>query len=155
MSDAITTCKRELVLYKDPKLQDLVTRLYVALIETSSRSHKLYSRQSSLLPYQPVLWRQQVEKPMAEVRRISQAVLREVDYQHRVELRETSTRVVDLQIEQRKILTTLKDQKLILQSLQEERRIISVVQEQQKILQILQNIQGALQTRGINKQTRS
>ena len=96
-----------------------------------------------------------VEKPMAEVHRLSQAVLREVDYQHRLELRQTSSRVVDMQIEQRKILTTLEDQKLILQSLQEERRVTSVVQEQQKILQVLQKIQGIFQTRGIIEQTRS
>lgn len=154
MSEAITTCERELLLYRDPKLQDLVGRLYSELLATLHAGYKFYSNHRSLLRKQLGL-RPTFEKPMAEVRRLSQAVLREVDYQHRLELRETSSRIVDMQIEQRKILTTLEDQKRILRSLQEERRIISVVQEQQKILQIVQQIQGTMYTRGMNERTQS
>lgn len=154
MSAAITTCERELVLYKDPKIQDLVERLYSELLAVLHAGHEFYSKHRPLLRNQ-LGFRPTFEKPMAEVRRLSQAVLREVDYQHRLELRETSSRIVDMQIEQRKILTTLEDQKRILRSLQEERRIISVVQEQQKILQIVQQIQGTMQARGTSEQTRS
>ena len=149
MSDAIQTCERELVLYKSSKLQDLVARLYVPLLEILGRLNS-----NHMLIQQPQL-RPMVEKRMAEIRRLSQAVLREVDYQHRVEQRETSSRVADMQIEQRKILTTLEDQRRILKSLQEERRIIGVVQEQQKILQIVQQIQGAMQMRGTSEQASS
>ena len=149
MSDAIQTCERELVLYKSSKLQDLVARLYVPLLEILGRLNS-----NHMLIQQPQL-RPMVEKRMAEIRRLSQAVLREVDYQHRVELHKTSLRVADIQIEQRKILTTLEDQRRILKSLQEERRIIGVVQEQQKILQIVQQIQGAMQMRGTSEQASS
>lgn len=158
MSDAITTCERELGLYKDPKIQDLVERLYSELLEVLHAGLEFYSNRRYLLRNQLGLQlglQPTFEKSMAEVRRLSQAVLREVDYQHRLELRETSSRIVDMQIEQRKILTTLEDQKRILRSLQEERRIISVVQEQQKILQIVQQIQGTMQARGTSEQTRS
>lgn len=154
MSEAITTCERELDLYRNPKLQNLVGRLYCELLATLHAGYKFYSNHRSLLRNKLGL-RSNFEKPMAEVRRLSQAVLREVDYQHRLELRRTSSRVADMQIEQRKILTTLEDQKRILRSLQEERRIISVVQGQQKILQIVQQIQGTLQARGMSEQTTS
>ena len=155
MSDAIQTCERELILYRDAKLQNLVARLYVQLFEILETGCRfcLCSIFSGAL--NPLNIRTDIEKPMAEMRRLSQAVLREVDYHHRVEQRETSSKVTDMQIEQRKILTTLEDQRRILKSLQEERRIIGVVQEQQKILQIVQQIQGALQMRGTSEQANS
>ena len=40
MSEAIDICERELVLYKDSKLQDLVTRLYVALFEALNHLYR-------------------------------------------------------------------------------------------------------------------
>ena len=162
MSDVVQICERELVLYKDAKVQDLVGRLYVQLFEALDAwrnfySHSGSSRMHHLLKIRPdtEILTPEIEKSMAEIRRLSQAVLREVDYRHRVELRETSSKVADIQIQQRKILTTLEDQRRILKSLQEERRIISVVQEQQKILQIVQQIQGAMQMRGTGEQAGS
>ena len=155
MSDAIQTCERELVLYKDAKLQNLVARLYVQLFEVLEAWSRLYLHSISSRALHLLNTHTDIEKPMAEMRRLSQAVLREVDYQHRVELHETSLRVADMQIEQRKILTTLEDQRRILKSLQEERKIIGVVQEQQKILQIVQQIQGAMQMRGTSEQASS
>ena len=155
MSDALNSCERELVLYKDSKLQDLVSRLYVQLLEIMDTWHRFYLRSSPSRALHPLNIRTDIEEPMAEMRKLSQAVLREVDYQHRVELRETSSKVADIQIEQRKILATLEGQRRILKSLQEERRIIGVVQEQQKILQIVQQIQGAMQMHGTSEQASS
>ena len=156
MSDAIQTFERDLVLYKDSKLQDLVARLYVQLFEILKIWRRFYFTPTRLhISLLLLIDRFDDEKPMAEMRRLSQAVLREVDYQHRLELRETSSKVADMQIEQRKILTTLEDQRRILKSLQEERRIIGVVQEQQKILQIVQQIQGTMQMRGTSEQASS
>ena len=60
-------------------------------------------------------------------------------------MRETSTRVVDIQTEQRKILSTLEDQKRILQSLQEEQQVMNLIHEQQKILHLVQQIQIRLE----------
>ena len=154
MSDVIQTSTRELILYKDPKLSDLVKRLYVQLLEAFSIWKPHLGRKGQLMIRERV-FQTEIEKRMAEMRKLSQAVLQEVDYLHRVELRETSSRIVSMQTEQKKILQTLEDQKRILQSLQEERRIIHVVQEQQKILQIVQQIQGAMQTRGTSEQIRS
>lgn len=152
MSDAVQTCERELALYKDSKLQDLVAKLYVQLFEILNTLHGYYSDPRSLRKYKQFNIRpHDIEEPMAEMRRLSQVVLREVDYLHRVKLHETSSKVADIQIEQRKILTTLEDQRRILKSLQEETRIIGVVQEQQKILQIVQQIQGAMQMRGTSE----
>ena len=151
ISEVIQTCERELVLYKEPKLQDLVTDLYVQLLEILG-FRKGYLSSSKLALHMAL---RRIEKRLAEMRKLSQAVQQHVDYLHRVELRETSSRIVDMQNEQRKILQTLEDQKRILQSLQEERQINHVVQEQQKILQIVQQIQGAMQTRGTTEQIRT
>ena len=151
MSDTIQTCERELVLYKDAKIQNLVSRLYTELFEVLQTFRRLYLRSRDTV-LESDLTRTNIEKPMAKMRRLYQAVMREVDYRHRVELRET---VTDIQIEQRKILTTLEDQRRILKSLQEERRIVGVVQEQQKILQIVQQIQGAMQLRGTSEEAGS
>ena len=159
MFDAIQTCERELILYKDSKLQDLVARLYIQLFKILKTLREIYFNPLQVHRYKQLnigsYIGNEMEEPMAEMRRLRQAVMREVDYQHRVELRETSSRVADMQIEQRKILTTLEDQRRILKSLQEERRIIGVVQEQQKILQIVQQIQGAMQMRGTSEQASS
>ena len=157
MSDAITSCERELILYKDPELYSLVEKLYHKHLEALYLTHQHYTSSSSrrLVRLNLHLFQTAFEKPMKEIRRLSQAVLREVDYQHRVELRDATSRIADMQIEQRKILTTLEDQKRILRSLQEERQIMSVVQEQQKILQVVQQIQGTMQTRETGEQTRN
>ena len=150
MSEAVQTCARELFLYKDSKLQDLIARLYAQLfgaLKILSKFH-LTPRLARLSKVAGIRAEVVLKEHMAEMRKLSQAVLREVDYQHRFEQREISSRVVDMQIEQRKILTTLEAQRRILKSLQEERRIIGVVKEQQKILQIVQQIQGSMQIRG-------
>ena len=80
MSDAIQTCERELFLYKDSKLQDLVVRLYVQLFEILKSWRRLYLTPRPLRISLLVIDRLDIEKPMAEMRRLSQAVLREVDY---------------------------------------------------------------------------
>ena len=155
MYDAIQSCERELVLYKGSKLQDLVARLYVQLFEILRMLSPLYPIHRAVRIAMQHSIRLRIERKMVEMRILSQAVLHEVDYHHRVEQRETSSKVADMQVEQRKILATLEDQRRILKSLQEERRIIGVVQEQQKILQIVQQIQGAMQMRGTSEQASS
>ena len=154
MSDAIQTCERRLVLYKGSKLQDLFARLYIQLFEILKIWRRYQSEPgSSRMLFE--LHHGDIRQPMAVMRWLSRSVLPEIDLQVRVEQRETSLKIADMQIEQRKILTTLKDQRRILKSLQEERRIIGVVQEQQKILQIVQQIQGAMQMRGTSEQASS
>ncbi|MCJ1327138.1 hypothetical protein MMC10_003805 [Thelotrema lepadinum] len=61
--------------------------------------------------------------------------MEEMDYGHRLETRETKTRVVGMQAVQRKILDILGDQKRILQYLEGEKRIMNFVHEQQKVSQ--------------------
>ena len=143
ISDAMTSCERELVLYKDPKLYNLVERVYVELFHVLGMSKSYYSRR--LYPFRMQEYVARFDKSIAEIRRLSQAIQREVDYHHRLEMRETSSRIVDMQLEQRKILATVEEQRQILKSMEEERKIMNIVREQQKILQIVQQIQGAMQ----------
>lgn len=154
MSDAIMSCERETVLYQDPKLYSLVEKVYLELLEILNANLKFYAT-AWIRRGTQINVRTMTKKSIAEVRRLSQAVLREVDYQHRLEMRATSSRIVDMQIEQRQIPATLEDQKRILRSLQEERKIMTVVQEQQKVLQVVQQIQGAIQMGEIGEQVRA
>lgn len=149
--DAIILCEQEIVLYKDPKLYKLVSDVYVILSELMKMCQQHWSRSdiSRLvrLDEDGSDLQEKVTNSMAEIRKLSQAVLRKADYHHRVEMRETSSRIVDMQVEQRKILTTLEDQRRILRSLQEERNIMNVIQEQRKIFQVVKQIQEVMQTR--------
>lgn len=144
MSEVIEACERELVLYQDPEIVSLVGECYIILLRSLTRFHKVFSK----LPW-VVLgrmdFREDIEKSVSRIRRLSQSVQREVDYRHRSEMREASDRLVDMQVEQRKIVMAVEDQKRVLQGLQEERKIMSLVQEQQKIMQVVQDIQNRMQ----------
>src|SRR5271170_5132936 len=145
MSEVVTECERELVLYQDPNIYFLVEQCYIELLQSLERCAKVYkSSTSAILPWQ-ISFREGMEKSMARIRKLSQSVIREVDYRHRLEMREASHRLVEMQIEQRKILMAVEDQKRVLESLQEERSIMSLVQEQQKIIQVVQDIQRRMQ----------
>ena len=91
-------------------------------------------------------FREDAEKSLSRLRRLSQSVQREVDYRHRSEMREAADRLVEMQVEQRKILMAVEDQKRILEALQEERSIMSLVQQQQKIMQVVQDIQNRMRS---------
>ena len=144
LSDAIVVCEREISLYKAQRLYNLVSRVYYEFLEAMSLCTKYYQRSPIQAAMNRLQFRPAFEARIAEIRRLSQAILREVDYHHRLEMRDTGSRVVAMQVEQRKILSTLQDQRRILQSLREERKIMDLVHEQQKILQVVQQIQSAM-----------
>ncbi len=91
-------------------------------------------------------FREDAEKSLSRPRRLSQSVQLEVDYRHRSEMREAAHRLVEMQVEQRKILMAVEDQKRVLEGLQEERSIMSLVQEEQKIMQVVQDIQNRMRS---------
>ena len=80
-------------------------------------------------------------------RECSEAILREVNYRHRIELRETSSCVADMQAEQGKIVSTMEERRRILDALQDQKKIADIIREQQRILQLVQQIQAQLQGR--------
>ena len=145
MSEAVRLCMRETVLYQDPEISSLVEKLYVELLQALEICHKSLSKSEVSAKARSIVNSDAMERPMARIRELSQKVFREVDYRHRLEMREASHRLVDMQVEQRKILKAIEDQKRVLQALQEERSIMSLVQEQQKTVQIVQDIQRRLQ----------
>ncbi|KAI5466128.1 hypothetical protein BGZ63DRAFT_420636 [Mariannaea sp. PMI_226] len=122
MADAMTMCSRELRLYQQRDMG-----LWM-IAETE---------------------RHTLNRNIAEIRRISERVVREVDYQHRVEMRQAGSMIADMHVKQYKIVQMLHDQKAILESMQQERKLMDLVREQQKILQIVRRIQNdlRLQTR--------
>ncbi|MCJ1260627.1 hypothetical protein MMC22_000489 [Lobaria immixta] len=148
MSEVVAVCERELVLYQNPEIIRLVEQCYVELLQLLEKCHraipKLKSPTAELFGRQ-ITFRTSMEKSMTQIGKLFQSVIREVDYRHRLEMRDASHRLVEMQTEQRKILLAVEDQKRVLQALQEERSIMSLVQEQQKIMQVVQNIQRRMQ----------
>lgn len=141
VSEVIAICERELVLNQNPEIISLVQMCYMELLQLLEVYYRAFSNPSNF----QINIRESVEKSMAQIRKHSQSVVREVDYRHRLEMRDASHRLVEIQTEQQKILMAVEDQKRVLQALQEERSIMSLVQEQQKIMQVVQNIQRRLQ----------
>lgn len=144
MSEVIAICERELALYQNPEIISLVQMCYMELLQLLEVYYGAFSNPSKLILASNSM-RESVEKSMAQIRKHSQSVIREVDYRHRLEMRDASHRLVEIQTEQQKILMAVEDQKRVLQALQEERSIMNVVQEQQKIMQVVQNIQRRMQ----------
>ncbi len=146
MSEVIKLCERELVLYQDPEIFSLVQECYIVLLKLLTTFRKVASRSSRSMVTLQTGFREDAEKSLSRLRRLSQSVQREVDYRHRSEMREAGDRLLEMQVEQRKILMAVEDQKRVLQGLQEERSIMSLVQEQQKIMQIVQDIQNRMRS---------
>jgi hypothetical protein len=83
----------------------------------------------------------QFQDSMPEIRKVSKSVMKEADYRHQVELRETNSRLKDMEKDQQRMPAAMEDQRRILASLQEERKIITVIQDQQKTLPVVQQLQ--------------
>lgn len=142
MSEVVAGIERELLLYQYPEMISWVEKCHIELLQVLESCHETFSNSSALAnEFQRMSLRREMEKSMAQIRKLSEAVLREVNYRHRSEMRDASHRLVEMQMEQRKILISVEDQKRLLESLQEERSIMSLVQEQQKIMQVVQDIQ--------------
>jgi hypothetical protein len=143
MSDAMSLCNREMALYQDPTIADNARAMYVEVFECIRACIEEYRRPAAktVLPFVQTALPRKVERSMERIRKLSRALLREVDYQHRLELRRTSQRLVEMQIEQKSIFRALEDQKRLLESLQEEKNLMGLIQEQQKTTQVLQDIQ--------------
>lgn len=148
MGDAIATCSRETILYEDPELYEFVGQIYDELLDAIHWTCTWLSSSGVKSRFKSLELQFKYNRFMARIHKISQRILREADYRHRLEMRETSSRIVDMQVEQQKILAKVEDQKRILQSMQEERQIMDVVQKQQRILQVVQQIHGSMQRQG-------
>lgn len=151
ISDAMELCAREQYLYQAPKLKDLVEQLYVEVIESTMILSKTCQEITKKRIFDPYRQKEKLKEATARIRRISEAVVREVEYQHRLEMLRTSNRIVEMQVEQRRMVGMLEDQKRILAGMEEERRVMGVIQGQQEILHVVQEIQRRLQTEADGK----
>jgi hypothetical protein len=83
---------------------------------------------------------------IANLRRILEMITKEGDFEHRRDMRETSQKIAEMQVEQHKMARMLHIQRILMESMQQESRLVYSVREQQKILHILQQIQCDMQT---------
>lgn len=148
LSEVIKLCERELALDQDPEINYIAEQCYIVRKHLLTRVRKLdslsFTSKTKMMLAQHLI-QEDIEKSRSRIRELSHSVQREVGYRHRLEMRQASDRLVEIQVEQRKILNAVEDQKRVLQGLQEERSIMNLVQEQQKIIQIVQDIQQQMQ----------
>jgi hypothetical protein len=143
--EVIEICQRETKLYKS----DMIIKLTVSAYEDILKYH-LVCIQASM---QPGYVRAALAGTLSgRLQRISDRlqntaakILKEVEYQHRLEMRQASQRIAEMHIQQRHIIDMLNGQRRILESLQEEQQLMDVIKGQQRILQITQQIQQRLQ----------
>jgi len=143
ISDAMALWTRELELYQDEKFHQLIIQGYQHMLESARICIEVMQRKgtSTILATISTTFRSRFEKRIIEMQKISDKIVREVDYRHRVEMREASRKIAVMHVEQQKIASMLQNQKNLLETMQQERKIMDVVHEQQKILQIVQQIQ--------------
>ena len=147
MSDAVALGSRELELHQDEKIYELVVQLYTLMLKAAGEiSKRASSRQLSLqLPKSGFYdW---FNEQIKEMRQVSDKIMREVDYRHRLEMREATRKIAEIHVEQHKIVAMLQDQRRILESMQQERKIMDAIHQQQQILQVVQQIQQDVQSR--------
>ena len=146
MTEAITMCQREYKLYPCHEIRDLVAKVYVSSFRYLTEMSQWLGTPTSnnrLLSISKVKW-DISSSIMGELRQTSEAVIREVEYQHRSEMRDATNRLKDIEQDQQKILAAMEAQRKILASLQEEREVMTEIQDQQKILHLLQQVETRL-----------
>ncbi|CAJ2505250.1 Uu.00g126440.m01.CDS01 [Anthostomella pinea] len=147
MADAMHLCQRELQLHQDERMTELVGQAYVQLFEHAKLCTRTVSRKNNTIVVTAVIrdYRAGLDASMARLRRICEKITREVDYRHRVEMREAGRRIAEMHVEQHRMVRMLQDQRAILELMQQERKLMDLIREQQKILQIVQRIQYGMQ----------
>ncbi|EON61324.1 hypothetical protein W97_00537 [Coniosporium apollinis CBS 100218] len=140
MADAAEACQREYDLYPVAEVQELVTSLYGEMIPFLEQIIKLHGTARSRF-FRGDGGRHEIQDSTVRVRKISQKIIREVEYLHRREMREAHLRLQDVERKQITVLQVMEAQQKILISLQEEQKIMAVISDQQKILQMLQQLQ--------------
>ncbi|UJO19848.1 uncharacterized protein CLAFUR5_09826 [Fulvia fulva] len=149
MTEVIEVCNRERQLYESDKLSRMIADCYLEVLNVLRLSlQEIQGRRfmRTLMASMDNSYRSELDKAMTTIRRISDSILREVDYQHRLEMRETSSRVIDMQFQQHKMLALLENQQSILQEMDEERKVMTATQGQQEVLQAIQPIERQLQS---------
>jgi hypothetical protein len=154
MVDAAETCRREYALYQDLKIHELLVSLYTTLFSISQLGTKYLSNSKKVFAstFHSKGFREDLDAYTSKMRKETAVILREVDYRHRLEMRNSSRQLIEasaehhaqlaeVKVEQRKILNAVEEQRAILECLREERTILKVVHEQQKILQAVQQIE--------------
>ena len=143
MTEAIKMCQREYELYPCQEMLDLVIKVYVSSFRyLTEMSHWL--PKNRLRSIKGLTWDISSSAAMEELRQTSEAVIKEVEYQHRSEMRDAANRLKGMEQDQQKILRAMEAQKKILASLQEEREVMTEIQDQQKILHNLQQVETKL-----------
>ena len=144
MAEVIKMCQREYKLYPCQEIRDLVAKVYIASFEYLTEMSRFLKNPLKLSVMGKIKWTDQSSIAMAELRQTSEAVIKEVEYQHRAEMRDAANRLKGIEQDQGRIFAAMEAQKKILASLQEEREVMNEIQDQQRILHLLQQVETRL-----------
>ena len=147
MTEAIKMCQRECELYPCQEMLDLVVKVYVSSFRYLTEMSQWFGTPTSknrLRSIKGLTWDISSSAAMGELRQTSEAVIKEVEYQHRSEMRDAAHRLKGIEQDQQKILAAMEAQRKILTTLQEEREVMTEIQDQQKILHLLQQVETKL-----------
>ncbi|KAI1266491.1 hypothetical protein F5Y18DRAFT_425733 [Xylariaceae sp. FL1019] len=129
LCNVIYGCGRELQMYQDQGMTDLVEKIIKPLEISSLILH--YDIRNPLSEHD----RETLKDEMTELRHIYKQIRLEVDYRHRAETRETALRVQDIQVQQLLLTGILNDQRGVLESMMRKTQWIDSIQGRQDILQ--------------------
>lgn len=139
-SDAIRLCSREYDLYPAPEVKEAMIKLYAHVLEFGKEA-VLITRKGFVGRLQTmVIQDSPIVKLIAKIRKQARAIMQEVEYQQRLEMRDMSSRVRQIERDQQRILSGIASQKQILESLRDQQNIMSMIKTQQVILDGIQKL---------------
>jgi hypothetical protein len=153
LSEAIQLCQREFELQPAPEIGTAMTKLYIAVLDYAREALNLLNpgKRFKVVMFEKT----QVAKMVVNIRKQTDIVMREVEYQQRREMRRQGRQmsdmngvmmrmnakmvtmhdmVRDMQVDQQRILAGISSQRAILESLQDQQNLMSVIKTQQQIL---------------------
>jgi hypothetical protein len=144
LAETMRACEREYDLYPSPMATQLLAKLYSEFLEFCSQAIQTIQSTSVARIATANVARSRFQASITRIRKISSSVTREVEFQHRLELRNAHQRLINMERAQQSMIVAMQDQEKILTSLAEERRLVTMMKDQQVILQTVQQLQMRL-----------
>ena len=144
VNETILSCEREYELYPGPRIEGLMVELYTGFFTFLHQSIQIIQTPTLKRFTNPSIAQAAQENfppIISKIHQLSTSVSKEVEYLHRLEVREAHLRVRNMERDQQRMLLAMEDHKKIMLSLREERKITAMITDQQTILQAVQSLQ--------------
>ncbi|KAH8424873.1 uncharacterized protein LDX57_002617 [Aspergillus melleus] len=140
-SDAIRLCKREYDLYPAPEVKEAMIKLYSHVLAFGAEAAMITKKSFAGRFIHAMTFQDgPIPKLIVKIQKQARAIMQEVEYQQRLEMRDMSSRVRHIERDQQKILSGIASQRKILESLRDQQSIMSMIKTQQEILDGVQKL---------------